>query len=629
MDTDHAVVNVVARTRRIAATLSLLSLVGVVPAYANRSGPPEDRAQWRELQRGDRRGAGGRHAPSPASRYRSFDGLGNNPLHARWGSAGTNYLRERSGADYADGLSSPAGADRPSARAISNAIADQGDLSTEDDRGLSTSIYEFGQFLDHDIGLALGGSSEAFDIAVPVGDLYFDPAGAGNALIYMDRSAFDPATGIHSPREQINTVTSFIDASHIYGSDAVRAAWLRTFTGGRLKARDTAAGILLPLNDGTQANDNPVGAPAMSLSVAGDVRANEQTGLTVLHIAFLREHNRQAERLASLHPDWNDERLYQESRRIIGAQMQAITYNEFLPALLGHPLPSYRGYRENINPGLSNAFATAAYRIGHTMVGPDIGVLDEEFIEVDSIELADLFFNPDIIPSIGGVDPIIRYMAADHAQAVDSTIVGGLRNFLFGAPGAGGFDLASLNIQRGRDHGIPSYNRVRMDFGLPPVHSFDQITSNAAQAATLAGLYTSVDNIDAWVGMLAEDHAPGSSLGPTAAAVITDQFIRLRSGDRFWYQAAGFEPAELARIEKTRLADLLERNSLVSDLQPDIFFVPCAADINRSGAVDVRDIFDFLSAFFAGRASADFDGNGEIVPQDIFAFLSEFFAQCR
>src|SRR6185295_18183444 len=106
-------------------------------------------------------------------------------------------------------------------------------------------------------------------------------------------------------------------------------AWLRTFTGGTLKTRATTAGALLPLNDGTQPNDNPVGLPATSLVVAGDKRANEQPGLTVLHTAFVREHNRQAARLAGLHPQWDDERLYQEARRVVGAEMQVITYNEF------------------------------------------------------------------------------------------------------------------------------------------------------------------------------------------------------------------------------------------------------------------------------------------------------------
>ncbi len=395
-------------------------------------------------------------------------------------------------------------------------------------------------------------------------------------MIFFDRSAFDPNTGTRNARQQINTVTAFVDASHVYGSDAARAAWLRTFTGGRLKSRQTDVGEQLPLNDGTQANDNPVGAPPTSLVVAGDRRTNEQPGLTVLHTAFMREHNRLAGLLASLHPRWDDETVYQEARRIVGAEMQAITYNEFLPTLLGRALPRYRGYRADVNPGLSNLFATAAYRFGHSQVGPDVGVVDASFVEIASIELADSFFNPGVIPTIGGIDPIVRYMAVDTAQRIDNMIVGGLRNFLFGPPGAGGFDLASLNIQRGRDHGLQSYNRARLDYGLRPVRSFAEITSDAAKAATLQHLYKSVDDVDPWVGMLAEDHVPGGSLGPTATVVLTDQFTRLRDGDRFWFENGQFDPITLARIERTRLADVLERNSGVTGLQPAMFF---AADL--------------------------------------------------
>ena len=527
---------------------TLLAQIAVAQTNAPNPGPggPLDRPLWRQLQQGDKARPSSRPAPSPAQDFRTYDGQGNNFSNTLWGAAQTNYLREASGAHYSDRISTPAGADRPSARLISNIVAAQGNVSTQDERGLATAIYEFGQFLDHDIGLAKSGNSEAFDIPVPVGDPYFDPAGTGTALIFLDRSAFATNTGRSRSREQINTVTAFIDASQIYGSDSERAAWLRTFSGGMLKERQTNAGTMLPLNDGTQANDNPLNLPAGTLVVAGDVRSNEQPGLTTLHTAFLREHNYHAARLAALHSDWDDERLYQEARRIVGAEIQHITIDEFLPALLGHKLPSYRGYNFRINPGISNAFATAAYRFGHSQVGPDIGVLNEAFEEIANLELADVFFNPDVIPSIGGIDPIVRYMAVDAAQIVDNLVVDPLRNFLFGAPGNGGFDLVSLNIQRGRDHGLGSYNDVRADFRLPPVRSFGQITRNAELAAKLQSLYGDVNRVDAWVGILAEDHLPGSSVGPTANAVITDQFLRLRDGDRFWYQNDRFDPNELA-----------------------------------------------------------------------------------
>ena len=185
-------------------------------------------------------GQGGLPAPPPGGpaggaplvpEFRTYDGSGNNIQNPLWGTPGVNYLREGSGARYADGKSAPAGANRPSARVISNALVAQGDVSTADDRGLSTCLYEFGQFLDHDIGLAAGGSTEAFDISVPAGDPWFDPASTGTKKIWMDRSAFNPATGTNNPREQINTVTSFIDGSQIYGVNSARAAWLRAGTG--------------------------------------------------------------------------------------------------------------------------------------------------------------------------------------------------------------------------------------------------------------------------------------------------------------------------------------------------------------------------------------------------------------
>ena len=508
----------------------------------------------------------------PEPTYRSFDGKNNNAAHPLWGSASSDYLREKSGAHYADGISAPAGANRPSARTISNELAAQGDVSTADQRGLSTCVYEFGQFLDHDIGLAAGGTTEAFDIAVPAGDPWFDPASTGTMKIWMDRSAFNPNSGIKTPREQFNKVTAFIDGSQVYGSSNDRAHWLRAGTGGRMKVRATAFGNMLPLNDGTQANDDAVGNPVTSLVVAGDVRANEQPGLTTFQTVFVREHNLHADRIAKERKDWNDEKIYQEARKIVVAELQVIVYNEFLPALMGQKLPRYSGYKPTVQPGISNAFAAAAYRNGHSMVGPDIGVVNDQFVQIDSLPLQNVFFNPSILPGIGGVDPIIRYFAIDTQQITDTKIVDPLRNFLFGPPGSGGFDLGALNIQRGRDHGLSDYNTMRADFGLQRLRNFSQITSDTALAATLQKLYKSVDNIDAWVGMLAEDHVPGASLGQTHIAIMRDQFMRLRDGDRFWYQNGMFNPQQLARIESTRLSDIMMRTTGVTGLQANMFF---------------------------------------------------------
>ena len=312
---------------------------------------------------------------------------------------------------------------------------------------MSAFAWAWGQFLDHDIDLTptTEDPAEPFPIEVPAGDPWFDPDGTGTSVIPLTRSLFDPSTGTDTGnvRQQINRITAFIDGSQIYGSDSDTAASLRTFSGGRLQ---TSAGHLLPLDDDGQFR-------------AGDIRVNDNPGLTSLHTLFMREHNRLADAFAASHPDWNDEELYQEARRIVIAEIQAVTYQEFLPALLGRgALSPYQGYDETINPGISNEFATAAYRLGHSMVDSTFTFLDNNGEEVrDEMALRDAFFNSGVLIETG-IGPVLKYLASDLSEEIDTQVIDDLRNFLFGPPGSGGLDLVSLNIQRGRDHGLANYN---------------------------------------------------------------------------------------------------------------------------------------------------------------------------
>ena len=191
---------------------------------------------------------------------------------------------------------------------------------------------------------------------------------------------------------------------------------------------------------------------------------------------------------------------------IVEAEIQSITYNEFLPLLLGkNGLDEYKGYDSSVNPEIANLFATAAYRLGHTMLSSQMLRLTEKGHEYEHGHLAlkDAFFRPDKLVSEDTMDPILRGLAASHAEAIDTFIIDDVRNFLFGPPGAGGFDLASLNIQRGRDHGLPDYNTAREAYGLTKVTSFSEITSDTVLAGKLKALYGTVDNIDVFVGGLA------------------------------------------------------------------------------------------------------------------------------
>ena len=521
------------------------------------------------------------------SEYRNIDGSGNNLSDPTLGQAGMPLLRHTSQA-YEDGLSVPRGVDPmtlvsflPSARLVSNAVSDQL-IDTEDPSGASDMLWLWGQFVDHDIDLTGGADpAEPFDIIVPMGDPDFDPGNTGTQTIGLSRSLYqDDLAGV---RQQLNEITAFIDASNVYGSDSVRADALRTLDGtGKLK---TSSGDLLPFNTGGLPN---AGGTSSSLFLAGDVRANEQVSLTAMHTLFVREHNRIAEEIKTdlnnanpaITQAFNDSGLsegnfiYEAARCVVGAQIQHITYNEFLPILLGsNTLSPYPGYVNTVNPQIDNEFSTAAYRVGHTMLSSFLQRINDDGT-TNPLPLQNAFFNPSILQA-EGIDNILRGMAQEHAQRVDTLIVDDVRNFLFGPPGAGGFDLASLNIQRGRDHGLPSYNDARTMLGLGAKATFLDVTGGDQNLANdLVSAYSSVNEIDLWVGGLAESRVNGGMVGETFSKLLSDQFERLRDGDRFFYleqtkldQLNIFAP----NLQNTLLSDIILRNTEIDSIQQNVF----------------------------------------------------------
>lgn len=513
---------------------------------------------------------------APEPRY-SFNGVGNNLLHTDWGSVKVAFLRVAPAA-YGDGKSTMGGATRPSARAVSNAI-DAQSSSMPNNRRLTDMVYVFGQFLDHDITRTIATTGDSKPIAVPKGDPQFDPTSTGTAKIPFTRSTFAGNAGSPGVRQQNNWVTSFIDGSQVYGSDGDRAKALRTLSGGLLK---TSTGNMMPFNTTGLANDNDAHQVAdTQLFLAGDVRANENPGLISIHTLFVREHNRLATALAAANPRLDDDQLYQKTRRIVIAELQWIVYNEYLPALLGsNAMPRYAGYNANVNPGIANEFATAAYRYGHSMLDGEVGRLNDDGTEVAAggLELATSFFNPTVFDTSlpqhsGDIDPFLKSESTGIAQEVDVYVDDAVRNFLFGPPGAGGLDLAALNIQRGRDHGLADYNTMRAAYGLPRVTTFNQITSDTTLATKLRTTYGTVNNIDAWVGGLAETHVSGGSLGPLFTKIIADQFTRLRTGDRLYFENV-LDAGDIAKVKSTSLSSIIKANTSLTTVQANVFVAP-------------------------------------------------------
>ncbi|MEZ4884225.1 MAG: peroxidase family protein [Chitinophagales bacterium] len=535
---------------------------------------------------------------------RSFDGRMNNVSSPDWGATGEKLTRVVTNG-YADGMSEPGMVDYPNPRMISNLLYDQPE-SMPNPMNISDYGWAFGQFIDHDITFVDDMLDEVISIPVPQFDPIFDPTGTGTSEIFMRRSKYDLSTGFttNNPRAQINDITAWIDASNVYGSDENRANWLRTFENGKLK---TSEGNFLPFNTLTGNFEGDIdpnapfmvieGAPMPKHFVAGDVRANEQPILTCVHTLFMREHNRLCGEIAAMHPTWNDEQLYQYARKMVGAYIQSIAFNEWLPAL-GITLDDYTGYDETRNPNIMNVFSAAAFRLGHTLLNDHLVRMDNDgqTISEGNIRLKDAFFNPFVVVAQGGIDPILKGMATQAQQTFDTKVVGDLRNFLFAQSGAGGLDLVAININRARERGLPGYNKIRSDFGMGSVADFAAITSNLELQNQLQSIYGNVDAIDPWVGMLAEDHKIGSAVGSTVYLILQHQFQDLRDGDRFFYKNdPAFTIEDIEAIDNTSLAQIVLRNTDITFLQENIFFAKSHDEV--VAIQDVTSIQNLVSLY--------------------------------
>ncbi|MGH3995762.1 MAG: peroxidase family protein, partial [Pseudonocardiaceae bacterium] len=310
---------------------------------------------------------------------------------------------------------------------------------------------------------------------------------------------------------------------------------------------------------------------------------------------------------------------YQLARAVVIAEIQHITYNEFLPAM-GVNLPSYQGYDDFLDPANAHEFASTGYRAHSFLHGEaeletnvsrySQATLDalraqgsEVTVDGADVEIAVPFnvasFNPDLVPMLQ-LGPIMKGIGSEAQYKNDEMIDNQFRSVLFRIPVPGNpdcldgetlpecfravLDLGAVDIQRGRDHGMPTYNQMRNAYGLASKTSFTAITGESTEsfpsdpqltpgneindpdcldiialfdingnptnvenddavravkrctvAARLKAIFGSVSNLDAFTGMLAEKHVTGSDLGELQRAIWLDQFGALRDGDRFFY----------------------------------------------------------------------------------------------
>ncbi|XP_056273934.1 eosinophil peroxidase-like [Pseudoliparis swirei] len=556
------------------------------------------------------------------NKFRTAAGVCNNRINPRWGSSNTPFTRWLP-AEYQDGNSLPKGWDPklkinnhllPLVREVSNRILRTANSDVESDPLFTHMVTMFGQWTDHDLtltptspvirsfsnGIDCDKSCERTEPCFPIQIPNEDPRFGTNSesCIPFFRSAaacgsghFGNKFGASTVRQQMNALTAFLDAGQVYGSDDTKARFLRDLTSdlGLLRVNRQFTDNrreLLPFSSmvtnmcATRARITNTKAKEVPCFVAGDERSNENVGLTAMHTLFLREHNRLARALADINPHWNGERLYQEARQIMGGYSQVITFRDYLPHIVGPDfiashLSTYPGYDEHVDPSMANVFATAAYRFAHLMIQPFMFRLNEQYQDhpdFPSPLLHKAFFTPWRVVFEGGVDPLIRGLVGRQAKlnTQDHMMTDELRDRLFKFTSELALDLAALNMQRGRDHGLPGYNRWRKFCGLSQPkneRALSKVLKNKDLAKNLLKLYKTPDNIDVWLGGVAEPFVRGGRVGPLFACLIATQFQRIRTGDRLWWENTGvFTEAQGNSLRETSLARIICDNTGITEV---------------------------------------------------------------
>jgi NAD(P)H-flavin reductase len=472
----------------------------------------------------------------------SLDGSGNNVDNPQQGAIQSPFMGTF---DWNSNITNQA-----AARRISNELFAKYRTKTNP-KGLSMFHIHLGHFLALDLSKIVVNATDAIS---------FETICSGTPICVNESIPFFRARHQISQghRRVLNFQTSFLDCSHIYGTSIEQNQQLRTMQGGFLRVGE---GNLPPIH----VSGNATGAGRnRTRFLLGDDRGNETPILQAFYTLFVREHNRKARELFTVNPNRSDEELFQEARKWVIAIWQKMVYDEFLPLLLGEPVPSFVGYNATCDASVTNLFGAAAFRYGHSQVGSSIYRAEADGSEFSggSLLLRDVYF--DISPlQEDGIDPILMGLVYQDGYQVDGSFVNDLREFAVPAP----HDLPAINILRGRDLGLLTYNDARRHYSLPPIRSFDAFMDPIARQV-LPTLYVSVEDVDVFVGGILEssDHV----LGELFHAIIKEQFLRTRNCDRYWYQNPGQFPSdEVVRIQSMTFAKLVELNTGIRHYPPN------------------------------------------------------------
>ncbi|OQV20448.1 Peroxidase [Hypsibius exemplaris] len=570
-------------------------------------------------------------------RYRTYDGTCNNLHYVQWGSADGQYSRLTK-ARYDDGYGRPrlysnvlGYGDRqfplPNPRIISRSMSQSIPIPH---RVANILLPYFGQTIAHDLAFTTSyqidqqdadccvenaqcTEAECFQFSIPRND----PLYAFFNLTCHQFARSVPSTSSScdrtrtAVREQSSKVTHWLDASFLYGNNDQQNEAVRNLFAGQLAFRHTDKGIhnlqnsevhkqMLPNSapDSKNSASSPA-CPHASRKSAGkacffaaDERVNQQPLATAVHTVFLRFHNLVAGSIAQTSPYWSDEMIFQEARKIVVAVYQVVIYKEFLTGLLGSGVASHQlydaaglklleathfmGYDAGADPHVLNEFAAAGFRL-HTLVDDNVPRLLLVTGLAENSPLSSQYNNQTLLYEEGNADALISGMLEEMALAFDPQISEELQGRLFRGQDPIGLDLMAVTIQRGRDHGLGTYNDVREACGYGRADGFDGLRDFMPphHVHLLRSLYRDVDDVDLMVGGLMEDAlSEDASVGPTFACIVTSEFRMKRIADRFWHENPDqFSPTQLRHLRRATMSHILCQTTGLRYVPSNAFFI--------------------------------------------------------
>mmetsp|Transcript_22791 Transcript_22791/g.25964 ORF Transcript_22791/g.25964 Transcript_22791/m.25964 type:complete len:1587 (-) Transcript_22791:233-4993(-) len=470
----------------------------------------------------------------------SIDGKNNNRLNPQWGARNTPRIRcQMNGTtSFLDGISIPVdeiNSNLPSARRIMENIFRF--PKPNKDKTMSHMVLELGHFIAHDIMSGPNrnvNKSEPFDIPCdgnltdlmfcPVTGKYYNASDVVLSSMPFFRQKYVISSTSSSPRETFQGQTHWLDLSNVYGHTFERVS----------EMRDGLDGGLLKLENDLVPQKNI------------DFVMNASPGVFSLYVVFIRYHNFVAREFAKNDPKLTNDELFYLARQKTIAVYQSFVEEKYIPTVIGNTLDPHKGYNETVNPNIDEFFASIGFRYAHSSFSNVVQVIDKDMIPTDSLSLRDVFNQSEpnknvlsLVERYGGIEPFLRGLAIVPAKAVDASIVDDLNIWSEAT--------SVLDVQRARDVGIPLYNNARVELGLNPMETMEDLVKGySINSKVREGLlerlnilyHSNVSLVDAYVGSLIEPPLERNQdfLGPLLTKSIKDQFTRLRDGDRFWYK---------------------------------------------------------------------------------------------